>query len=274
MPTATPLTDHWHELVTVSLLGTDRRDPPPAPAGGVADVVADARRDTPSGWMLADVAATVAARRAGLRPAPPEAPLQPPVADGRPIAPPAAARRWRTIVTEWAVLEDEWLLTLTRRGWRPPPDVLVALLRRHRGDAARFARVAAAGGPLVGWLVDHDPDLGRPPGARVPSAETADALGVDGLPGLAVPPELVRLLEAGPRPVVAAVVTGFAERTYAIAHANVLMNFIARCRTDVLVPLAAGLRGLDPALPTGGLAHSLADLAECRRAMLDELEPT
>ena len=30
---AVSITEHWHELVTVALLGTDRREPSPAPAG-------------------------------------------------------------------------------------------------------------------------------------------------------------------------------------------------------------------------------------------------
>ena len=35
------LTDYWREMVTVALLGTDRRDPPVPPKGGLADLAAD-----------------------------------------------------------------------------------------------------------------------------------------------------------------------------------------------------------------------------------------
>jgi hypothetical protein len=268
----TPVTDHWHELVTVALLGTDRRDPPPAPPGPLADLVDDALRDRPSSRMLVHVAATTAARRAGLRPAAPAAPLAPPRSDDRPVIPPAAARRWWEIAGDWPVLEDEWLLTVQRAGWRPSPDVLVALLRRHRGDAGRAARVAAVGGPLVGWLTEHLPEL-APTARRRENDADAERDAIDDLPGLAVPPELLNLLPAAPSRVVPAVVHGFTSGTYAVAHGTVLMNFIARCRHDALAPLAEGLRSLDPAAPTTGLAHSLAELADTRRAMLDELAP-
>ena len=75
--------DHWHELVTAALLGTDRRDPPDPPPGPLADAVADCAAPTPSGRMLADVAACTAVRRAGLRPHPPATPLAP-AGRGRP----------------------------------------------------------------------------------------------------------------------------------------------------------------------------------------------
>src|SRR5262245_13302177 len=106
---STTLGAHWHDLVTASLLGTDRREPPAPPAGPVADLVADTTRPDPSGRMLAAVAACTVARRAGVRPRPPTAPLAPPEADHRPVVPPAASRRWRQVVAAWPVLEDEWL---------------------------------------------------------------------------------------------------------------------------------------------------------------------
>ena len=95
--------------------------------------------------MLAAVAACAVARRAGVRPQPPAAPLAPPAADGRPAVRPAAARRWRQVVAAWPVLEDEWLATVDQRGWRLPPDVLVGLLRRHRTDGPRRASGAPDG---------------------------------------------------------------------------------------------------------------------------------
>ena len=64
------MAEHWRELVTTAMLGTDRRDPPAA-VGPLADLVADTLRSAPSERMLAQVAACTAVRRAGVLPGPP-----------------------------------------------------------------------------------------------------------------------------------------------------------------------------------------------------------
>jgi len=257
--------DHWHDLVTVSLLGTDRRDPPEPPPGPLADVVDDAAAVSPSERMLAAVGACVAARRAGIVPLPPATRLSPPDDDDRPMVPPAAARRWRTIVRDWPVLEDEWVLEAERAGWRPSPDVLVELLRRHRTDVARLARVVRFGGPVAGWLYEHQPALRPPSSRRPPSID-------DDLPALAVPPALLPLLSARPAPVVAGVVGGFVDGTFGLTHRAVLVNFVARARPDSLEALSAALGGEEVPMQHAGLAHSLADLAATRRQMRQELQ--
>jgi hypothetical protein len=260
------LTDHWHDLVTVALLGTDRREPPDPPAGALADVVADAVAPTASARMLTAVGGCVAARRAGLRPLPPAAPLVPPEPDGRALLSPAASRRWRQSIPAWPVLEDEWLAVVERRGYRLPPDVLVGLLRRHRRDGVRRARVLRMGGPVAAWLLDVQPDLRS-------SVKRRPAPGIDDpLPGLAVPPELVNLLESGPDAVVPAIIGGLRQRSFDLTHRAVLVNFIARMRPDGLLPLAAALGAPDD-LPysLAGLCHSLAELAAARAHMLEEL---
>ena len=264
------MTDHWHELVTASLLGTDRRDPPDAPAGPLADVVADALEPTPSARMLTTVAACVAARRAGMQPLAPAVPLGRVATDARPMLPVAAAERWRTLIAEWPVLEDEWLLEVERRGWRPSPDVLVGLLRRHRTDAVRRERVVRIGGPVVAWLTAVQPQLGAPSGARPVPAIGPD--GDAGLPGLAVPPELLGLLTAGQR-FVDALLDGFGTGGFGRPHRAVLINAVARCRPDVVAAVAAALGGDDHHIPADalGLARSIADLAAFRHAMLVEL---
>ena len=48
--------DYWREMVTVALLGTDRRDPPSPLAGGLADLAADDPQPTPSQRLLQQVA--------------------------------------------------------------------------------------------------------------------------------------------------------------------------------------------------------------------------
>ncbi len=259
------ITGLWHELVTTSLLGTDRRDPPAPPPGPLADAVDDALEPTPSSRMLTTVAACVVARRAGLLPRPPAAPLVPPELDDRPLVPPAASRRWWSIIHAWPVLEDEWLHVATRAGWRLPPDVLVGLLRRHRSDASRWGQVVRLGGPVVPWLLEHEPAL------RGPSRRTATEP-IDGLPALAVAPQLAGLLDAGPLPVVTAVLAGLVDGTFGITHRPVLINFVARARTDTLEPLAAALAEAHVPPGVDGVASALSYLAGTRSQMLRELQ--
>jgi hypothetical protein len=267
MSTAT-VTEHWHELVTVALLGTDRRDPPPPPGGPLSDLVDDTLAPTPSARMLTAVSGCVAARRAGLRPLPPAPTLAPPAGEGdeRPLLALTAARRWRQIVANWPVLEDEWLAVAERRGWRLPPDVLVGLLRRHRRDAARRVRVLRMGGAVAAWLLEHQPELRANVGRVRPPALD------DPLPGLAVPPELLDLLTAGPDRVVPAVFQGLRGGTFDQTHRAVLVNFVARMRPDALLPLASALGAPeDVPFSLSGLCHSLAELAATRAHMLEEL---
>jgi hypothetical protein len=260
--------EHWHELVTAALLGTDRREPPAPPGGPLADVVADACAPTPSMRMLTTVAASTAARRAGLRPLPPRSPLAGPPADQRPMVSAAAGARWRVLVADWPVLEDEWLNTVARRGLRLPPDVLVGLLRRHQRDAGRAAVVMRLGDPVASWLVDQRPELAPVTRRREPAA----VIERDDVPGLAVPPNLLALLAAPPADLSVAVVGGLADGSFGVAHRAVLVNFIARMRPDACAPLSAALRGADTGANVA-LAHTLADLASHRDAMLEELSP-
>ena len=256
--------EHWHELVTAALLGTDRRDPPDAPPGPLADAVADCAAPTPSGRMLAAVATCTAVRRAGLRPRPPVTPLAPPESDGRPTVSQAAARRWRSVVAQWPVLEDEWLAVVESCNRRLPPDVLVGLLQRHSGDAMRWSRVMRLGDPLASWLVEQQPDLA--PRAGRPRRAVADEP-----PTLPVPPSLVPLLAADTDTIVRVLVGGVLDGTFAAAHRAVLVNFLARMRPDACHPLAVALRDADPPHPVVSLVHLLADLAETRHQMLEEL---
>ena len=59
--------EHWEDLVTTALLGTDRRAVPEPPDGGLADLVADLSATRPTAdaaaLLLSLVAATTAVRR-------------------------------------------------------------------------------------------------------------------------------------------------------------------------------------------------------------------
>ncbi|MBP9052069.1 MAG: hypothetical protein KBF94_05560, partial [Ilumatobacteraceae bacterium] len=195
--------DHyWNEMVTVALLGTDRRDPPAPPAGGLADLAADDPQPTPSQRLLQQVAGCTIVRRAGLVPGAPAATVAPPAADPRSVTPHSATTTWRRVVADWPVLEDEWVLAVIRSGRRLAPELVPPLLARHRTDATRHARVLAAAGPLGAWMIDWSPRLAcssqQPPVAELLAA----------LPELPILPELQPLLAAPPAQVARTLAAG------------------------------------------------------------------
>lgn len=258
--TVTSLEGVWRELVTAALLGTDRREPPDPPVGGIGDLVADTVRTDPASRMLATVGAVTAARRAAFIALPSADPLQPPESDVRPICPPGAAATWRSLVADWPILEDEWVLSVIEHGFRLAPDLLVELLLRHRSDAVRRSRVALAGGPLTAWLVGQVPEL------EAIGSGAADAALVASLPELAIPPELVSLVEADAHTFAERIMSGFRAGEFGPAHRAVLANLFARCRPAVLLDAAHELTRFGY-----GQALACADLARLRHRMLTEL---
>ena len=272
------LGETWNELVTVGLLGTDRRDPPPLPPGPLADTVADALRPTPQGRLLAAVAATTIARRCGATPLPPRPPLLPPPPDDRPLLPSAAVARWRAIVTDWPLLEPEWLAVAATGGWRPAPDVLVALLRRHHRSPMLAGAVIAWGGPLADWLVEQVADL-APAVVAPPRPAPGD------LRPLPVPADVEPLLHGGADGLAAALTTGLMSGTYRWSHRAVLLNVVARMDSGSLPAMNTALRAGRDALHEGGSSgggddaaplaiwEAMIELADARTGMLAELRP-
>ena len=267
MSTGSGIADQWREMVTVALLGTDRREPP-APAPGVlADLAADEPRDSPSQRLLQQAAASTVLRRAGVRAAPPCAPFAAPDDDPRALTPAVATRTWRQIVGNWPVLEDEWLLTVVTSGRRLAPELVGPLLVRHRTDATRRARVFAAAGPLAAWLVEHEPRL-APSGRKVPDMES-----IGELPELPTVQELAAVLAAAPAKAAATLAHGLDTGAFGVSHRATLINFVARVRADALLVIGESLDRVDPSRPAIGVAFSLADLARLRHRMLIELDP-
>ena len=253
---------HWRELVTAALLGTERRSPPRPPVALVADVVDDGVPPDDAARMLATVSAVIAARRAAFVALPPEDRLQPPAAgDPRPMSPSTASATWRTIVAEWPVLEDEWMLTVIGNGYRLAPDVLVAALMRHRTDPVRRARAAVAGGPISAWLVDHVTGLANAVGRTV----AADV--VMSLPELPIPPELGELTDVDAHTFVRRLLARFESGELGPAHRAVLTNLLARCRPEVLPDAADALTRVGSVL-----SLPLADLCRLRHTMLEQLQ--
>ena len=150
----------WQDLVTASLIGTERAPVPTTRVPGVPPVEGTAQ--DPAAVLLDRAALLTAARRAGRRP---EQAEPPPVAepDPRPVVSRVAGRRLaRMLAGENSDLLAEWLAAVASRGLRPPPQLLPALLDRARRDRSadgRLARlVAEAGGPRVRWLAGLNPD--------------------------------------------------------------------------------------------------------------------
>jgi len=151
----------WQDLVTASLIGTERSA---VPLGGIPGVLTSdpsSPGQDPAAVLLDRAALLTAARRAGRRPGQAE---PPPVCapDPRPVVRPAARRRLaRMLGGDHPDLLAEWLAAVAARGFRPPPQLLPALLDRARRDRSadgRLARlVAEAGGPRVRWLAGLNP---------------------------------------------------------------------------------------------------------------------
>ena len=169
-------------------------------------------------------------------------------------------------MAEWPVLEAEWLGVAAAAGWRPPADVLVGLLRRHRRQPAAAAAVMAFGGPGASWLVEHVPDLAPPPVRAAVDAGRFEA-------PLPVAPELEPFVDRPGPALVDHLVRGLDDGTFRWAHRTVVLNAIARMPAD---GLAAAIEALARRRPDGdggqvAMWEALGELAAARRAMLDEL---
>lgn len=254
---------HWQQLVSVGLLGTDRRPVPPPPPGALSELAAESPPTDPAEALVQQVAAVTAIRRAGVRPYPVSAALAPPADDPRPVTPPAAGEVLRVVLAEWPVLEDEWLARAASAGWRLAPELVPLLLARHRSDPTRRGVVESLAGPLGAWLVDHLPELGPARAARERSPAPTE---------LPLPPELVGVPSAAPSEVVRVLAGGLRQGRFGAAHRPVLVLAVARARPDALVPLAVALDAIGRDA-SSVLAPSLADLARTRAALVAALAP-
>lgn len=277
------LDDHWRALVSTALLGTDRREPPAAPPGLLADLAADdSPRDAP-GRVLQQAAAVTVARRGGLAASAlaDGGPLSPPPPDERPVTSPSATQLWQQMAERWPVLEDEWLHAVIATGRRLSPELVVPLLVRHRGNPSRHALVRAAAGPLADWLIGWSSRLGPTSRRAVPPTPLGE------LPELSITPDLVPLLAVGPdeplapsggalRELIGTLVIGpLHSGTFAAGHIPVLVNLLARIHPGVLPLVDDALREVlrsptaHPA--SGAVASPLRSLVGLRRQLLADL---
>lgn len=152
----------WEELVTVALLGTDRRVPPGCEPGRKAPVA-----------LLDSAAVATVRRRAGLRPTRAAKRPQPVPHDPRPALPAAAARRLAMLLADrpgtagggrrgtspdLMELLPQWLAAANARGFAAPSHALPALLDAARGRTDLRPAALAFAGPRALWLARLNPD--------------------------------------------------------------------------------------------------------------------
>jgi hypothetical protein len=157
-----PADGSWEELVTVALLGTERRTPPGWAPGREAPVA-----------LLDAAAGETLRRRAGVRPARAAARPEPATRDPRPALPPAAARRLALLLADrpgtggagrrgtapdLMELLPQWLTLANERGFAAPPEALPALLGAARGRTDLRPAALAFAGPRALWLARLNQD--------------------------------------------------------------------------------------------------------------------
>ncbi|MER6689072.1 DUF5691 domain-containing protein [Streptomyces minutiscleroticus] len=255
----------WEELVTAALLGTDRRTPPGAPPGG----------DAPAALLDAAAVETVR-RRAGLRPGPAAAPLEPAAPDPRPVPPPAAGRRLATLLADrpgpgsgrrstapdLMELLPQWLAAANRRGFAAPPELLPALLDAARGRTDLRPAALAFAGPRAVWLARLNPEwrfaLRSAPG------------GGAALPGPGETEAMRRLWEEGLFAERVALLTAVRARDAAAARELLAATWATERAEDRLMFLDSLRAGLGPA-DEPFLERALADRSRNVRSTAAEL---
>jgi hypothetical protein len=179
-----PAPGAWEELVTVALLGTERRTPPGCAPGQEAPLA-----------LLDAAAVETVRRRAGLRPGRAARLPEPAAEDPRPPLPPPAARRLAILLADrpgaggggrrgtapdLMELLPQWLATANARGFAAPPELLPALLDAARGRTDLRSAALTFAGPRATWLARLNPDwrfaLRAAPGggASLPHPEDTD----------------------------------------------------------------------------------------------------
>ena len=164
----------WPDLVTASLIGTERAAVPPAAISGLP-APADAAMDNPvpdnpfpdnprdpPALLLDHAALLTVARRAGQPPGHAE-PLPAAEPDPAPTVSPGAGHRLaRMLGGEHPDLLTEWLTAAVTRELRAPAQLLPALLDRARrvspADPELRRLAARAGGSRARWLAGLNPD--------------------------------------------------------------------------------------------------------------------
>ena len=156
----------WPELVSVALLGTERREPPAFADQVLAGL---AGRGGAEDRLLSAAGSLAVFRRAGrlARPAPPLP--EPAPAETLPACGPAAAARLSLLLDDHRALLPEWLRAVGQRGLRVPAERLPDLLEAATANQALRGDVEAVLGERGRWLAAQAPRWGW--AAPLPGAE-------------------------------------------------------------------------------------------------------
>jgi hypothetical protein len=260
--------DEWAALVTASIIGTDRRPPPPPRAGW--DTWATS--PDPAVALLDRAFAVVLARRAGACPSTtPLTALRPAPSDPRPPCPASCALRLRRLLDgEHVVVMPEWFEQCDRAGFQLPAALLPTLLLRGRRDAVFDQLVRRLAGGRAAWLAEAVPELGiTPRGPAAPAATPPPNLASANVASANVasaPPAVPT--DGGA--VVSAIVQLFVEGLATWAAAAQLRNTVAALDPTWLPALVVELSRLSYAATTERTRAELLSLAEFRSAMLRE----
>lgn len=256
----------WDEVVTVSLLGTDRRQPPTLGDGPLAEFVAESAvsfaggvGDDAGGRLVLTVGALTALRRGAAGPLPPRAPVDPPPVDRRPLISPAASNMLRRILADHPILLDEWLAVVVEYQLRVPPEQAIALLLATvRRPCAAAAETAI--GPLAGWLRQHWSGL---PAPRSTTEHVLPSVLTD---------ELGELLQAPAQRVAATLRRRLDDGAWGHSMRVSLQHFIAALPADGLEAVDQQLTEMLAVGVASPLTAQLADLTAVRRSALADLE--
>jgi hypothetical protein len=148
----------WEDLVTVALLGTDRR---PMPDGLPATWAPADSSDDPTGAVLADAARHRAAVRAGARLRTVQAPDPAPVGGPEPAPAEAQQQLADALATGSAGPINEALVALVERGGMSPEHWAAAATAAAESPRVDRATLAATLGLRGVWFVGRNPQWSR-----------------------------------------------------------------------------------------------------------------
>ncbi|QFZ74728.1 hypothetical protein GFH48_16955 [Streptomyces fagopyri] len=260
-----PVESSWEELVTVALLGTERRTPPVWAAG----------REVPVAVLDAAAVATLR-RRAGMRPGRAAVRPEPAAPDPRRPLPPAAARRLAVLLADrpgagggrrgtapdLMELLPQWLALADAQGFAAPPETLPALLDAARGRTDLRPAALAFAGPRALWLARLNPDW-RFALRSMPGGGAA-------LPGPDEPERTQRLWQEGLFAERVALLTALRARRPATARELLATTWGTERAEDRLMFLDSLRSGLEPA-DEPFLERALTDRSRNVRATAAEL---